>query len=224
MGHAGGGPARRSFIGDGADKILLPPQMNGDPLPEKHGYPVRVIVPGALGARSVKWLDRITVADKESPSFYQYHDYKILPEDAVDAESAKKYWDKTPAMLDMPINSCVSMPLSVSTVKLDKEGLMDVRGYAVPHGSSGPVVRVQVSGDNGRSWIDAKVDDGGKAASKWSWVLWHAKLKIEKGKGKSIFAKATDQGGHTQTKQRSTWNLRGVAYNGYEAVVGLEVV
>ena len=198
--------------------------MNGDPLPEKHGYPVRAIVPGALGARSVKWLDRITVDDKESPSFYQCHDYKILPEDAVDAESANKYWDQTPAMLDMPINSCVSMPLSASTVKLDKEGSVEVRGYAVPHGSSGPVVRVQVSGDIGRSWIDAELNHGGKAASKWSWVFWHAKLKMEKGKGKSIFAKATDLGGHTQTEQRSTWNLRGVAYNGYEAVVGLEVV
>jgi sulfite oxidase len=75
--------------------------MNGNPLPERHGYPVRVIVPGVLGARSVKWVDRITVADKESPCYYQRHDYKILPLDAVDSESANKYWDKTPAMLDM---------------------------------------------------------------------------------------------------------------------------
>jgi sulfite oxidase len=75
--------------------------MNGAPLPEKHGYPVRVIVPGILGARSVKWVDRIMVADKESPCYYQRLDYKILPPGAVDSESANQYWDKTPAMLDM---------------------------------------------------------------------------------------------------------------------------
>ncbi len=198
--------------------------MNGNPLPEKHGFPVRVIVPGVLGARSVKWVDSIVIADKESPCFYQQHDYKVLPPDAVDAESADKYWDITPTMLDMPINSCVATPESDVKVALDSEGYVEVRGYAVPHGDTGPVMRVQVSGDEGRSWTDAKVDDGGKQASKWSWVLWKARVKMQRGKERKIFTKATDRGGYTQDKERSTWNLRGVAYNGYEAVVGLEVV
>ena len=198
--------------------------MNHNPLPEKHGYPVRVIVPGALGARSVKWVDRITVADKESPCFYQRRDYKILPPDAVDSETANKYWDSTPAMLDMPINSTVSSPLSDTTVSLDAAGYIEVRGYAVPHGDQGPVVRVQVSGDEGASWADAEIEDGGRQGSKWSWVLWKTRIKLQKGKQRKIFTKATDKGGNTQDEMRSTWNLRGVAYNGYEAVVGLEVV
>jgi len=198
--------------------------MNGSPLPVKHGFPVRVIVPGAPGARSVKWLDLVTVADKESPSFYQQRDYKILPADAVDSKSAAKYWSTTPAMLDMPINSCVARPASDSIVKTNAGGYVEVRGYAVPQGDQGPVVHVQVSGDEGQSWVDAEIDNGGEAGSKWSWVLWRAQVKLEKGKGKKIFSKATDKGGNTQDKERSTWNLRGVAYNGYEAVIGLEVV
>ena len=52
--------------------------MNGKLLPARHGFPVRTIVPGVLGARSVKWLDSITVSDEESPNFYQRHDYKVL--------------------------------------------------------------------------------------------------------------------------------------------------
>jgi sulfite oxidase len=142
--------------------------MNRNPLPEKHGYPVRVIVLGALGARSVKWIDRITVADKESPCFYRRRDYKILPSDAVDSETVNKYWDSTPAMLDMPINPAVSSPVSDTTVSLDAAGNIEVRGYAVPHGDQGPVVRVQVSGDEAASWADTEIKDGGRQGSKWS--------------------------------------------------------
>ena len=127
-------------------------------------------------------------------------------------------------MLYLPINSCVATPGSDTTVSLDAAGCIEVKGYAVPHGDQGPVVRVQVSGDEGRSWTDAEIEDGGKEASKWSWVLWKAQTKIQKGKQRKIFTKATDHGGNTQNEKRSTWNLRGVAYNGYEAVVGLEVV
>ena len=199
-------------------------QMNHNSLPKKHGYPVRVIVPAALGAQSVKWVDRITVADNESPSFYQRRDYKILLHDAVDSETANKYWDSTPAMLDMPINSTISSPVYDTTVSLDTAGYIEVRGYAVPHSDQGLVVRVQVSGDDGASWIDAEIEDGGRQGSKWSWVLWKARVKLQKGKEKKIFTKATDKGGNIQDEMRSTWNLRGVAYNGYEAVVGLELV
>lgn len=190
--------------------VILAMRMNGEPLPVRHGFPVRVIVPGVLGARSVKWLDQIVVSDQESPCFYQRHDYKVLPPEAVDAESAEKYWEKVPAMLDMPVNACVALPCSESVVPLNSSGLIEVRGYAVPQGNQGPVVRVQVSGDEGNTWTDAKIDDGGKNASTWSWVLWTAQLKMSIGKGRKIYAKATDAGNNVQDEMRSTWNLRGV--------------
>ncbi|OAL30578.1 hypothetical protein AYO20_08665 [Fonsecaea nubica] len=209
---------------DPAMDVILAVKMNGLPLPARHGFPVRSIVPGVLGARSVKWLDRITVSDRESPCFYQQHDYKILPPEAVCVETAEKYWDQCPSMLDMPINSCVAYPTSGSTIVLPSSGKIEVFGYAVPQGAQGPVVRVQVSGDEGRTWTDAHLEDGGKDASRWTWSLWRAEIKMEKGKGKRIFAKATDAGGNTQTCERSAWNLRGVAYNGYEAAFDLNVL
>ena len=198
--------------------------MNGEPLSPRHGFPVRSVVPGVLGARSVKWLDRITVSDQESPCFYQQRDYKILPPEAVDKQAAEKFWSKIPAMLEMPINACVASPASESTFSLPASGLVGVKGYAVPQGHQGPVVRVQVSGDEGKTWVEAELEDGGEEASKWAWVLWNAQVKMERGIGKRIFAKATDAGDNTQDQVRSTWNLRGVAYNGYEAVVDLTVV
>ncbi|KAK5086492.1 hypothetical protein LTS08_004199 [Lithohypha guttulata] len=205
--------------------IVLAVKMNNEPLPPRHGFPVRAIVPGVLGARSVKWLDRITVSEEESPNFYQKHDYKILPLDAVDKKAAEPYWSQIPAMLEMPVNACVAVPTYKSTVKLPDSGMLDVKGYAVPQGHFGPVVRVQVSGDEGKTWIDAKLDHGPpELANKWTWVFWNCQVKMEKGEGKKIFAKATDKAGNTQELERSTWNLRGVAYNGYEAVFDLTVV
>lgn len=53
--------------------------MNGKPLTRDHGYPVRVVVPGYIGARSVKYLKRIIIQDHESDAYFQQRDYKILP-------------------------------------------------------------------------------------------------------------------------------------------------
>ena len=61
-----------------------------------------------------------------------------------------------------------SKPVSDSTVLLDAAGFIEVRGYAVPHSDHGPVVRVQVSDGEGRSWTDAEIDDRGTEGSKWS--------------------------------------------------------
>ncbi|KAJ9634004.1 hypothetical protein H2204_006551 [Knufia peltigerae] len=204
--------------------VILAVKMNGLPLEARHGFPVRAIVPGVLGARSVKWLDSITVSDQESPCFYQQRDYKVLPPEVSDSKTAEGYWSRCPSMLEMPINACVAWPVSGSTIKLPASGFIEVLGYAVPQSSHGPVIRVQVSGDEGKTWSDAQLEHGGKYASKWTWVLWNARIKIEKGERRRIFAKATDSGGYTQTEERSSWNLRGVAYNGYEAAFDLTVI
>jgi len=69
-------PAATAF--DPRRDVLLAYEMNGRELPVDHGYPLRVIVPGTIGARQVKWLRRIILSRDESQSFWQQKDYKTV--------------------------------------------------------------------------------------------------------------------------------------------------
>ena len=110
--------------------------MNGKPLPVNHGFPVRMIVPGVSGCRSVKWVDEITVQLEESRNLYQRYDYKRLPPEATDKETAKQYWDRTPSLQDMPINSVIAEPNNNDTIRLPPSGNIEIKGYALPQGGS----------------------------------------------------------------------------------------
>ena len=189
-------------------------KMNGEPLPMKHGYPVRIIVPGVSGCRSVKWLDRITVQSEESTNIYQRYDYKRLPPEATDPEAAKKYWDITPALQDMPINSVIAVPETGGKVRLSSNGSIVIKGYALPQADQGPVTKVEVSTDGGSTWQDANITAGGEQDSKWAWSLWEATAHMEKGRCRRLLSRATDMGGNVQ-KACPEWNLRGVGYDGY---------
>ena len=195
--------------------------MNGRPLPFNHGFPIRIIAPGIAGARSVKWLDRITVQANESNNFYQQYDYKILPPGATDKEAAKQYWAVTPAIQDMPINSVIAVPQDDETLSSDTH--ITVKGYALPQGDQGPVTEVEVSTDGGETWMDATIIDGAEHRGKWCWALWETTVTLEKGEGRRVLSRATDAGGNVQSACPQ-WNLRGVAYSGYGEARNLRVV
>ena len=171
----------------------------------------------------VKWLDRITVQLEESTNFYQKLDYKILPPEATCKETAKKYWPITPALQELPVNSVVAVPEAGSTVELSPNGTIEIKGYALPQADQGPVVRVEVSVDDGRTWFDAQIIDGTRGRAKWSWVLWKTVIRMERGQKRCIFSRAIDKGGNTQPPHHP-WNIRGLAYNGYGASEDLTIL
>ena len=183
--------------------------MNGAPLPVNHGFPVRIIVPGVSGCRSVKWVDEITVQSEESRNVYQRYDYKRLPPAATDMQSAKQYWDITPALQDMPVNSVIAEPQNGDTIRLPPSGITEVKGYALPQGDQGPVIKVECSVDDGRTWETAEISGGNGIEEKWCWALWKATVRLQKGKNRRILSRATDKGGNIQTGQpvRSTFSI-----------------
>lgn len=82
-----GTSVKREIAMDPSRDIILAYMQNGEHLAPDHGFPVRMIIPGFIGGRMVKWLKRIIVTTAESDSYYHYKDNRVLPSH-VDAELA----------------------------------------------------------------------------------------------------------------------------------------
>lgn len=78
---------RKEIAMDPARDIILAYMQNGERLSPDHGFPVRMIIPGFIGGRMVKWLKRIIVTPQESDNYYHFKDNRVLPSH-VDAELA----------------------------------------------------------------------------------------------------------------------------------------
>jgi DMSO/TMAO reductase YedYZ molybdopterin-dependent catalytic subunit len=78
--------ARSMSVADAMDpKNLLCYEMNGEALPQMHGFPVRLIVPGWYGIANVKWLQRIQVLPTRYENRFMARDYLTIREQQVDA-------------------------------------------------------------------------------------------------------------------------------------------
>ena len=129
----------------GRPEVLLAWAMNGEPLAPVHGAPLRVVVPGYIGARSVKWLRRIEVRACPWEGYFQHVIYRLLPEDGTVAPGAGI------ALGLVALNSEILSPLHGATVPA---GPLEVRGYAFAGGER-HVARVDVSVDSGATWPSA---------------------------------------------------------------------
>ncbi|GAA5980485.1 hypothetical protein JCM10908_001667 [Rhodotorula pacifica] len=125
---------------DKARPTLLAYEMNHAMLEPAHGFPLRLVVPGVIGARSVKWLERIIIRDHESDNFYQARDYKVLPPEAT-PETKAEFLKQTPAMQEFPLNSVICSPADGETIEISSgdKASIPVKGYAV--GSNGTRIK-----------------------------------------------------------------------------------
>ncbi|MEO8499251.1 MAG: molybdopterin-dependent oxidoreductase, partial [Planctomycetota bacterium] len=85
-------------------------EMNGEPLAPDHGFPIRTVVPGYVGARSVKWLGKIIVSDRPSTNHYVAGAYKVVTEGTDDE------WAAAPPIETFEINSVTCNPAAASEV------------------------------------------------------------------------------------------------------------
>lgn len=200
--------------------VILAYEMNGEPLNRDHGFPIRVIVPGVVGARNVKWLGRVIVSPNESDSHWQQNDYKAFSPstdwDTVDFKTA-------PAIQNMPVTSAICSPAPGDTVKPDTDGYITVKGYAWSGGGN-RIIRVDLTGDEGETWQVAELEqesvDKAPSGRHWGWSLWTAKVPVKKNtKTVEIWSKAVDSNYNCQPETfKNTWNLRGVVSNAYHRI------
>ena len=147
---------------------LIVYEMNGEPLPDRHGFPARVIVPGYFGEKHVKWITRIEVADERAIGFYE-----------------KQGWG--PDFI-VPTRSRIDEPDNYSTIRSDvaANGIA-VRGVAF--GGDRGISRVEVSFDDGATWQEAKLDYPG---TKLTWALWSFNWRPSGPGNYTLVVRATD--------------------------------
>ena len=153
---------------------LIVYEMNGETLPDRHGFPARVIVPGYFGEKHVKWITRIEVADESAVGFYE-----------------KQGWG--PDFI-VPTRSRFDQPDHESTfpTTIAANGIA-VRGVAF--GGDRGISRVEVSDDNGTAWEEAKLDYPG---TKLTWALWSYDWRPAAGGDYWLVVRATDGEGVVQ--------------------------
>jgi sulfite oxidase len=181
-------------------EVLLAWAMNGEPLLPVHGAPLRVVVPGYIGARSVKWLERIEVRAAPWEGYFQHVVYRLLPEDETPGPGAGM-----PLGL-IALNSDVLSPADGETVTA---GPVEVRGYAFAGGER-HVARVDVSLDGGATWAQAELlEDLGR----WAWRHWRITVELAPGEHE-LLVRAWDSSAATQPEDEAAlWNPKGYVNN-----------
>lgn len=171
---------------------LVAYEMNGEPIPLRHGYPVRVIVPGLFGEKNVKWVTRIELVDRDVKGFYE-----------------SQGWG--PGFV-VPTHSRFDLPEDASRIAAAPTTL---RGIAFA-GARG-VRAVEVSLDGGRIWRTARIDYPG---TKLSWALWSYDWRPEPGAYEAV-VRATDGDGAIQTAtERGTIPEGATGYHRIKFTVG----
>src|SRR3954468_24305696 len=150
-------------------EVLLAWEMNSEPLPRVHGVPVRVVVPGYIGARSVKWVTSVTVQPGPSQNYFQALDYRILPPEA-DSDTAAP--GEGISLSSLPLNCDILVPGDDEEIPA---GPLTIRGWALAGDGRG-IGRVDVSLDQGRTWRQADLQP---AISRWAWRQWSITVETQ---------------------------------------------
>ena len=204
--------------------VLLAYEMNGEALPADHGYPIRVIVPGTVAARSVKWVNKITMSDEESTSQWQRRDYKCFGPNEGDHPD----WDAARSIQEMPVQSAITSLQDISSKsKTDRkllqvygleEDSVAVEGYCYSGGGR-EIVRVDVSTDDGRTWHQAELlPNESQGHKSWTWKRWRYVVPRRQA-GRRFVVKAIDEAYNTQPDSYEPhYNFRGNLTSGWHRV------
>jgi DMSO/TMAO reductase YedYZ molybdopterin-dependent catalytic subunit len=126
-------------------RVMLAYQINDDILPDNHGFPLRLIVPGIYGMKHVKWINRIELLDFDYQGFWQ-----------------ERGWSDPAPVLTM---SRIDTPFYHSQVPIGQRTLVGGVAFSGDRGIS----RIMVSTNGGDDWHEAEVEP---AVSEMSWVRW----------------------------------------------------
>lgn len=199
------------------DEVMVALECNGEPLHPDRGYPCRLVVPGFIGGRMIKWLSQIRVLDHESYNCYHYWDNKYLPPQ-ITAERAVQegWWYKQDYIInELSLNSVITYPNHNDTLSvieyIDKK--IQIQGYA--HAGGGrPVTRVEISTTQGEVWDLAEIHRSempNPYGKFWCWIWWTFEVDTAQLQDE-IWVRAWDSSNSPQP-ERPVWTLMGQSSN-----------
>lgn len=183
---------------------LLAYEMNGQPLPAEHGFPLRLIVPGWAGDSWTKWVTGIRVLMEPDSGYWMTATYKhpgrpVAPGTLLNAAIL-------PTLTSLRIKSVIASPRPGAAIRAGEPVL--VQGVAWS-GDTGPAQSIDVSVDTGRTWSAARFLD---PQTKWGWRRWGYPWTPLSERFHTIFARAKDAKGETQPTAQE-WNQSGYLWN-----------
>ena len=164
---------------------ILAYEMNGQPLPVVHGFPVRVIVPGWYGIANVKWVERIELSPRRLMNRFMGRDYVTL----MGRKSGERQeWVET---------SITRMQVKSVAVRVTRrrEGSGDrLKVFGVAWSGSDALRSVEVSIDDG-PWQAARLEP---REPPFAWTFWTLEAPGVAAGAHTVASRATDRAGHAQ--------------------------
>lgn len=174
-------------------------EMNGEPLPEANGFPLRLIAPGWYGIVNAKWLKRIEIRDRRFASVFMGRDYVTIREEDNDGEPV---WAET--MVGRW--RLKSVPAKVTKVGTDHRIIGAAWG--------GSIESVEVKIDDGE-WMPATIDRSEEAEH--AWKIWSLDWPSPSSGEHTVTSRAIDTDGQVQpamddpiiAKKHTYWESNG---------------
>jgi DMSO/TMAO reductase YedYZ molybdopterin-dependent catalytic subunit len=189
------------FSGD----AILAYEINGQPLPPQHGFPLRLVVPGWYGMTSVKWLTRVSAVDSPFEGYQQRHSYRIRQ---VEEEQGVPVSRILPRSLMTP----PGIPEFLTRSRFVSAGPCELRGRA--WSGVAEIASVEISTDGGESWLDGEVERDG--LGRWAWRSWSHVWDARPGEYE-LCSRARDAAGNVQPL-KPAWNLGAYGNNAVQRI------
>ncbi len=187
------------------EETLLAFQMNGKDIPLVHGYPVRLVSGGWPASTSGKWIQRISVRNKEHDGEKMTgSSYRVPCEPVAPGEKVK---DEDMCIIEsMPVKSLITYPKSGAVIDSGKK--LSIRGHA--WAGELEVTKMEYSIDYGSTWQAAKIE---APANRLAWQHFSASVSFPKKGYYEVWARATDAQGTSQPMLLPGWNPKGYLNN-----------
>lgn len=191
------GRVRRPLpVAKALDDVILAYEMNGEPLPYDHGYPVRVVVPSWVGIASVKWLGDIEVSTTPLSSPWSTDYYRLFGPAHPPGGSAPITRQTFKSGYELPFGA---------TLEAGRVHRLTGRAWS----ALAPVRRVEVSTDGGALWRPARLLD---APRRDGWVRWTVPWRPRRTGPATLLSRTTDAAGNVQP-ERAVHNTQGYLFN-----------